>query len=442
MKNFVGRNVVRRMTVSTSATPFGCCNYFDQCADEILSLTYRGKLGLLDWMNWNVTEECYRSVEFLTYRRPEQSQGADTPGYLSDPCDEPNGWEFGTRKLTVEDFGRIARKGPTREIMKPKYYCKTQPRYRLDGTLVDSEQEWDMLHTTDQILDDMRRLVITGNATVGGQFDGLQRWVATTHGAPLNSWVIDWNGNGMAGGAGITVNGTAIGPTFDLIDVLQSVFRRIRQRIMWSPVFSGTPIALGDMVLVLPTFAIDCLLDFYTCWSVCAGGEYSPVNLQTYEARMFRDNLISATNPANLFGYGYITLDGVTIPLLAHDWELINGPTTFDMYFLTGNMGGRPIWEGEFLSASSALANFGPNSSANVGDYFTLDGGRMLGKYDTDMECYDMKLWHHPRLFCLAPWMQMRFQDVVCRGATDPLSPDPSQTSFYPETSFTAAVCP
>jgi len=437
----MNKNDIKRLTLSSSATPFGSA-YFDHCADEILSLTYRGTLGLLDWFRWNVTDEMYRTVEFITYRRPEQSQGSDTAGYQSDPCAEPNSWEYGTRKLTVEDFGRITRAGPTREIMKPTRYCKTQPRYRLDGSMVDSEQEWDILHTTDQILDDMRKLIVIGNSAVGGQFDGLQQWVSTSHGAPLNSWVVDWNSNPMSGGSGITVNGNAIAATFDIIDVLQSIFRRIMQRKSWSPVFSGTPVALGDMILVLPTFARDCLLDFYTCWSVCAGAEYSPVNLQTYEARQFRDNLISAENPANLFGHGYITLDGVTIPLLAHDWELINGPTRFDMYFLTGQLGGRPIWEGEFLDADVALQQFQSALPANLtpGDYFTLDGGRMLGKYETDNECYKLKLWHHPRLFCYAPWMQIRFQDVQCGSPVDPLSPDPAETSFYPETSFEAAT--
>ena len=111
----------RTMTISDVATPFGCCNYFDICAngDGIFSMTYRGMLGLLDWLGWRVVNECYRSVEFITYRRPEQSNGQDTAGYQSDPCAEPNSWEMGTRRLTVEDFGRITRAGPTREIVKP-----------------------------------------------------------------------------------------------------------------------------------------------------------------------------------------------------------------------------------------------------------------------------------------------------------------------------------
>lgn len=32
----------RTMTVSDAATPFGCCNFFDNCADGIMSLHYAG----------------------------------------------------------------------------------------------------------------------------------------------------------------------------------------------------------------------------------------------------------------------------------------------------------------------------------------------------------------------------------------------------------------
>jgi len=432
----------KRLTLSTSATPFGCCDYFDSCADEILSLHYKGSLGLLDWLNFQMTDVCYRSVEFITYRRPEQSQGADTAGYLSDPCSDPNGWEFGTRKITVEDFGRIGRAGPVRNIAKPQRYCKTRPVRRLDGMPVTNEFEWDLVFTADQVVDDVRKLVITGNAAVGGQFDGLQQWVSTTHGAPLNSYVVDWNLNTMDGGAGITINGDAIAATFNFIDVFKALFRRIRQRISWNPIFSRTPPALGDMILVLPNFAINCLLDHYTCWSVCEGSAYNEANLQTYEARAFRDNLVSAENPKNLFGYGYIDIDGMTIPLLAHDWELIQGPTHFDMYFLTGQIGGMRIWEGEMLNGDESLAQFNETlDNQSPGDFFTLDGGRMLGKIDTDNLCRTVKLWHFPRLFCMAPWAQIRFQDVRCNDVLDPLSPDPAETSFYPETSFDAATC-
>jgi len=417
--------------VDDTATPFGCCNYFDRCTDEVLTLHYRGSLGLLDWMGFEVSDECYRSIEFINFTRPEQSGGTCTAGHIGNPCDDPNGFEFGTCKLTVEDFGRYGRHGPVRTMMQPKLYCKTDPKRRLDGTLITDEREWDMRFAMDVLLDDIRRHMITGNSATAGQFDGLQQWVATGYDcAMLDSIVIDWNSNPMTGGAGITWNGNAVAATWDFIDVLLAAYRRIRTRISWAATLSPQQLRRGDMILVMPSFMITCLLDFFTCWSVCAGSQYNEVNLQTYEARQFRTGLLSG-----LFGFGEITLDGFAIPLMAYDWELIGGPTRGDIYLLTGSVGSNRIWEGEHLSASQAASDFG-----GMG-YFQTDGGRVLGKRDVTNECYQTKIWMHPRLFCRAPWAQVRFQDVACAGVVGPMSPDPCDTSFYPETSFSVAEC-
>lgn len=420
------------MSVSNVATPFGCCNFFDHCTDSILSLHYSGSLDLLDWMGFNVSEECYRSIEFINYVRPEMSEGQPTAGYISDPCADPNGVEFGTCKLTVEDFGLFGRLGPTRNIYTPKFYCKTQPRRRLDGSLVTDEREWDMRFIMDTMLDDIRRSLITGNASVAGQFDGLQRWVKTGYSCSmLDSIILDWNGNPMSGGAGITWNGAAVPATFDFIEVLLATFRRIKRRISWSPVLKQQRMQVGDMILLLPDFMAACLLDFFTCWSVCDGGEYNPVSLQTYEARQFRTQLLGG-----MFGAGRIFLDGFEIPLMPYDWEMINGPTRGDIYLLTGSVGSNRVWEGEHLDANRAAREVG------VSDYFVLDGGRVLGKTDVENLCRQMKLWMALRLFCQAPWAQVRFQDVACATPGGPMSPDPLETSFYPETSFVPAECP
>lgn len=179
IRGLQGTDQVRQRTLSIAspeeATPFGCCNFFDACTSDIFSLYYRNGLGLLDWMGFNPTMDCYRSVEFISYVRPEQSGGADTAGYLSDPCADPNGIEFGSCKLYVEDFGLYGREGPTRNLFKPERYCKTRPRYLFDGTPIENEADWDMTFTMDAMLTDIREHLIIGNATTAGQFDGLQQ---------------------------------------------------------------------------------------------------------------------------------------------------------------------------------------------------------------------------------------------------------------------------
>mgnify|MGYP000632327880 CR=1 FL=1 len=430
---------VRRMTLSNTASPFGCCNFFDQCADSIMSLYYRpGTLGLLDWLGWNVTTDCYRVVDFISYLRPAPLLSGYSPGYIANPCSDPYGIEFGSCSLSVDDFGRFGRSGPTRDLWKPQRYCKTNPRKFYDGSPVEDERTWDLFFTMDQVLNDIRIALITGNDSVGGQFNGLQRWVRTGYTcSALDSYVLDWNGNNLdgTGGGAITLNGNPVASGFTLVDWLLDLTRNIRQRIAWSPLLNNQQMKTGDVIILLPSFAARGLLDEFACWSVCPGAQYEEVQKNLADIREFRQSL-----NGGLFGDGQISLDGYTIPLLAYDWGLINGPTTCDMYVLTGAVGNQRIWEGEFLDANQVLASLG-DLADNLA-YMPMDGGRFLMALSVENLCSAVKIWMRNRLWCLAPWAQVRIQDVVVRTPSGPLSPDPLETSFYPQTSFTPAECP
>lgn len=423
----------RAMTLTTEASPFGCCNFFDRCSeDDILALHYQGALGLLDWLGFNPTEDCYRSVHFIEYVRPKYTDGSPTVGYIADPCADPNGVEYGITKLTVEDFGLVGREGPTRKVLQPTRYCRNEPRWRLSGQAVEDEREWDMAITMDAMLHDMRELVITGNAGTPGQFDGLQRWVRTGYSSSmLDSIVIDWNGNPMTGGAGITWNGAAVGATFNFFDVLFEAFNQIRYRISWSNMLRNQAFNVGDLVLLVPYAAVKCILDGFTCWRVCEGSQYNESVLQSLEARTFRNSLLGG-----MFGFGKIEIDGIEIPLLVHDEGMITGPTRNDIYLLMGSIGSVRLWEGEILSADQVV------TGTSGQGFFTTDGGRVLGRVDSENLCKTLKLWMAPRLFNRAPWAQVRFMDVKCTHAGPVISSDPTETSYYPLTSFAPAVCP
>lgn len=424
----------RAMTVGNMATPFGACNFFDRCSDGLMSLHYGASLPLLDWMGFRVDDEYKKELQFITYVRPEYATGNPTTGALGDPCADPNGVEFGKSELTIEDFGRYGRKGPTREMIKPRYYCQTDPRYRLDGTPVTSEREWDLAFVTDVLLQDISRDIITGNATNAGEMDGFERIVKTGYNSPmLDSIVVDWNNNTMSGGTGVTWNGTAVTDNTDFVRLLHGIIRHIRQRVSWAPQLRTQTMNLGDMILLMPHTWAEELLDFFTCWTVCPGQQYNETNLGTYEARNFRNNLLGG-----LYGYGYITIDNVTLPIMAYDYELVKGPTTADIYLLTSAVGNVRIWEGQHLDAAAAARQFGTEGM------FSMDGGRLLGRVDSENLCYETKLWMHPRVWCRAPWMQVRIQNVKSSQIRPILSGDPLATSYFPVTSFgaEAAVCP
>lgn len=431
-----GQPVRRALSISPSApdSPFvaDATPFFDRCDTELMSLHHGGRMGLLDLFNWRVSDTYLRELKFITYVRPAYADGSPTAGHLGDPCADPKSYEFGSATLTLEDFGRYGRQGPTRDIFKPTRFCETDPRYRLDGSLVTSEREWDLAFAMDALRQDLFRDIIVGNASTPGQFDGLLQWINTGYDSTiLDSTVIDWAGNDLNGdgGGAITINGDAASGSFDIVDMLLALYRRFKQRIGWSPQLATQTRRLGDFVLVMPQFLTNCLLNKYTCWSVCEGKQYNEANMQTFEARTFRDRLMGG-----MFGTGEIILDGDRIPLFIHDWKTMHGHNRGDLFFMTLNVGNVRIWEGEHLSASTAA---GSVSEAGHTNYFSTDGGRIIAATYLENLCKNLKLWMRPRLWCRAPYLQARLMNVVCESILDPVSPDPL-TSFYPVTSFGA----
>ena len=435
----MGATIKERLTESSLATIHGCCGLFDMCSDvDVLSLSLQGADKFLDWIGWQASDVCIIKKEFLSWIRPEYSQGSPTAGYLADPCAEPNDVEWGKCDFTLTDFARFRRGGPTRDVTEVDLkYCEAQPRYRLDGSQIMNDKEYDMRIAAEVLLQDLRRQFVIGNTATPGQFDGLQQLVVNGYTNSdgvrcqiMDSQVVNWNAHALGGGAGITVNGNAIAATYDFIDVLLDIFRNIRQRISWSPSLAAQPLSIGDIVLVMPSHMIRCLLDFYTCWSVCEGRQYNEANLQTFEARTFRNSLMGGK-----FGDGRIFLDGFEIPLIAYDWELIKGPNLSDIYMLTGQIGNMKTMHGQYLNMNAAMSEY-PELN-----YSVTDGGRILNWTVRDHTCSQQIIEMRPRLLSWAPWANARFQNVRCTTPLGPISPDPTDTSFFPETSFVIAEC-
>jgi len=429
--------LVRRLTIGDDATIFGCCGLFDLCSNQdLMSLSLEGANKFLDWLGWILTEVCIERRSFINFVRPEQYAGACTAGYLADPCADPNSYEFGTCDFIIQDYGRLRREGHVQDVtydfMK---YCERQPMYRLDGSLITNQTEYEMRFATEVILQDLKRYTVTG-AAAPGLFDGLESLVTNGYVDPngkpcssMDSIVIDWNQNTMAGGAGITWNGGAVGAGFNFVDVLMAVYRHIKQNISWAPSLAARQMQVGEMIILLPGFLRQCLLDSFTCWSVCPGAQYQEVAIQSYEARQFRLSL-----NGGMFGDGAISIDGFTIPLIQYDWELTKGPTRGDIYLLTGGIGGVKTLHGEMLDMSKI-------PSKHDGFAYT-DGGRLLTWEEQDHTCVKQIVEMRPRIVAWAPWTLARFHDVRCAVPGGPKSPDPCEESYHPEECFCVAQCP
>jgi len=429
------------LSLSNLATIYGCCGYFDMCSDsDLMSLSMEGTQPFLDWIGWESTDVCEIKKDFITWVRPEANiSGNRSVGYVADPCGPSNGVSWGSCDFTLEDFALLRRHGPVRDATKVNLrLCDRQPRYRLDGTPITNDAEYDMRLVTEVLTQDIKKMLITGNATVDGQFDGLERLVrdgyVNSKGnrcTTMDSIVLDWNGNDMDGGAGITWNGNAIGATYSFIDVLLAAVRRVLDRILLAPQLAAQSMNVGDIAIVAPTHLIRCLLDAYTCWSVCPGQQYREANLNTYEARTFRNNL-----NGGMFKFGKIFLDQLEIPLIAYNWELTKGPTLSDLYVLTGSVGAVKTISAQYNNLAGV-----PGAYPEAG-YTVTDGGRLMTWLERDKTCVYREVEFQPRLLMWAPWAQVRFQDVKCSTPGGPLSADPWESSFFPESSFDPAFCP
>lgn len=439
--------VRQRQTFSVSAVPTigGCCGLFDLCSDQdLLSLSMAKQDQFLDWLGWEKSAVCEIRKNFITYARAAASQGAMTSGYVADPCGESSGAEWGTCDFLLEGFGRLRRHTPVRDITKVGLrLCEQQPRYRLDGSPITDDLEFDMRITVEAILQDLRRLLITGNHTVGtddGLFDGLQQLINTgyvnTRGercCSMDSIVIDWNGNNLCAattaGHGTTWNSVALATGWRFIDVLLSAYRRIRRRLQMAPALNA-PLQVGDMVLVLPTNWAQCLLNCFTCWTVCPEATDPFTFMDTFEGRNFRNQL-----NGGMFGGGKIFLDGFEIPIINYEWSLVGHNNLADGYLLTNKVGGQRLIQGQYNDMTIA-------ASKRPGWYDYTDGGRLLTWINSDQTCDQREVEMQPRLLAWAPWAQVRLHDLACTTPGGPLSPDPWDLSFFPECSFRTEVCP
>ncbi|MCJ7529658.1 MAG: hypothetical protein MUO64_01340 [Anaerolineales bacterium] len=404
----------------THAPLFDCCGN-----NDLMSLTVAGTNPFLDWLGWQSTS-VYRLVrEYILFNRAKATgagSGVATSGWLCDPCADPNGIETEYCELEIEDFGRLRRKGPVRDRTKTALnYCENSPRYRIDGTQIADDFEYDMVRATEVIIQDLAGLIVPGSFETCGQFDGLEHIVKRGYDCcTLDSIVIDWNSSPMDESDGAEWNDTPIPDDTSFVSLLGAIVRRIRSRIRMVPSLGGRSLQTGDMVLVMPDSFIACLLDAYTCWSVCPTGFIGNIWVNA-EDRAFRQSL-----EGGMFGAGQITIEGVTIPIVPFDYHLISTGNEFDAYLLTRGIGNRRWLYGQYNDMSQAAA--APADSA--GEFQATDGGRLLTWGVGDHTCSERIVEMQPRLVCEAPWAQARIHAVVCDPIGGPLSTEPWSEYF------------
>jgi hypothetical protein len=388
----------------------------------------------LDWIGWKPDSQCRQFIKLLTYVGPEGTHDGMESSGVKAPCATADGVEWGTCEILLPDKGRIARAGPTIDLTENnRRLCDSQPVYMKNGEPIQDEIMWSVTLAGMTLRQDLLRMIITGNLAVSYQFDGLRRLVNTgyknaTDGrrcSAMDSIVVNWANHPMT----YALNGTHV-----FVDYLIDAIRRIRYRAAQSPMGS---IAVGDQVLLLPSFTADCLLDAFTCWSVCPGAQYNEANLNTLEARSFRNSL-----NGGLYGMGQIFVDGVPVPMIRYDWMPIGQAApyfTSDVFVLTRRIGNVPTFWGQYIPMNDPAVRF--QEESGVGHYRAIDGGKFLAYWVTQNECVRVTTLMRPNLYMSAPWACARFQNVACMRPLQPLSMDPT-SDYYAEEYLSPATCP
>lgn len=395
---------------------------FDPCGqNDLVSLSLAGVNPLLDWIGWLSTKTWRLVRDYILYSRAATSEGGlATAGWMCDPCAEPNGTEWKHDQLEIEGFARLGRGSPVRDTtMTGMNYCETSPRFRIDGTLITDDTEYDLVRATEVVIKDLLYQVLMGNADTCGQMDGLPQLITDAYADPMfNSIIVDWNGLGMDGGSGATFNGYAIPTDTPFLPMIYAIVRRIRARIAMVPNIRASALTYGDVVLAMPGSFAPCLLDAITCWHIC-GGDMNLFNNR--DAIAYRDSLNGGA-----FGAGQFTVEGLTIPILPVD-QLITGFNSFDAYFLIRGVGNWRWLYGQYNDMNPVAAL----TSAKTGKaYAALDGGRILNWAKAENTCLKQFVELMPRLVIEAPWAQAVIQDVHCDAIGGPLSGDPWSDYF------------
>lgn len=411
----------------SNPTIYGRHSIFDPCfAGDVFGLQVSTH-GLINWLGWRRNPYWKRTVQFITWWRGE---GADegTTGAGS-PCEEPLSWEWGECSYELCHTSWYHRQGQPLGPHDTQIRCETSPRIRVNGTMIDSDFEWQLngiMYALDQ---DIKHDVVHGSHLNAWEMQGLEGIIRTGYqdnngnNCPMvDSWLIDWNYDDLDG---------ALNNWGNFFDFLHELVNQIEYRAQ-----ALGDIAESDMVLFTSRFMADCILDAFACYSVCGVTSANDVTEQALRAQIlaYRNSLNGGPLYDGSRAVGFIRLkNGRRLPILVDDAFTITHPNAnycADIYLLTRRIGGNDVFYGEYLDLAdyqNQLRKFDPGTEIRV-----EAGGRFAFRGKMDNWCAAAMVGTSPELYLSAPWAQARIMDVCCERKLTPVVGDPFQDDYLP----------
>jgi len=435
-KNLPGGIETRLKEAAFSGTSqiniYGRYSIFDPCAAGDIFGLQVATHGFMNWLGFRPNKFYRRRVDFITWWGPEGTYaGTHSTGAVA-PCDDPEGWEYGTCGYEMTHTSWYARAG---EALDPhtivQERCETTPRYRLNGQLITDDVEWQANGIMNTLQQGLRRDLIHGSHVNANEMNGLESLIVTGYTdangqlCPMvDSILVDWANDDLDG----AVNG--FGNYFDYLD-------EVVNEIEWRASAMGS-IGEQDMVLMTSRFMASCLLDAYACYTTCGVTTLNDTTEQSLRAaqRQMRMDLNGGPLYDGRNAVGFIHLkSGRRIAIIVEDALDISrfGATSnycTDIYLLTRKVGSIDVLYGEYLDLrvwESKVRKHDPDFRGRADQ-----AGRFAFKGKEDNFCTQLILGTSPEVYLAAPWAQVRFSDVCCSRQRQPLTGDPFQKIYLP----------
>ena len=427
------KKISRGDELTNPATNDGIYNQllFDLCGkNDLVSLSLFGAYNkAIDAVGTITSEVNHIHEDMIVYVSASgAAAAAPTSGVHTDPCAAGYSVESGGCVFELTGWGRLRRTSDVRDVTDViEKFCENQPIYDIAGDAIDNDYEWDVVRLMSVIIHDFQRLFITGNNAVAGEADGLEQLVTYGYTNPdtaaacsaMDSTVVDYNGNPICpttGAVNVTVNGVAITDGYSLLDFIKSFLRRTAQRVNMSSLV-GAPLHIG----LATTETLNCLIDCHVCDIVC-GSDVE--RMDSFEARTEIARLRQEFGATSAL---VLSFEGYPVIFYAYDWSLYDSVSGYsDMYILTPTVGNQPLLRIHTKKMSKAL-----DVTDKSGTQFKVtDQDRVLSWESWDHTCYTVSAEMQWRVYCPAPWAQMRVQNVACTTPLGGISSDPLSALF------------
>jgi hypothetical protein len=418
------------LTAST-VNVYGRYSIFDPCAAGDIFGLQVSTHGLPNWLGFRANRFYLRRVSFITWWGPEGTYGSTQTTGATAPCSDPPGWEYGNCGYNLYHKSWYARAG---EALDPHTVvqdrCETTPRYRLNGTLITDDVEWQMNGIMNVLQQSVRRDLIHGSQANANEMNGIENLVKTGYRDDLNrpcprvdSNLIDWSNDDFDG------DNNGYGNFFNYLDEL------VTETEYRASAMGG--IAETDMVLLMPRFMATAMLDSYACYTTCGVTSTSDITDQALRAdqRAARRDLNGGPLYDGRNAVGFIQLkSGRRLPIIVEDAMDITKPTVgrfaSDIYLLVRRIGSIDCFYGEYLDlrvAENRMRRQDPDLTMRADA-----AGRFMIKGKEDNFCHQLIMGTSPEVYLSAPWAQARIENVQVLRGRKPITGDPFQSEYMP----------